>query len=370
MPVGILSAPQHHERTPRIHTDAHGHPLSGASAEAAALYDKALRQFQCYTVDPVAILQQAVADSPRFVMGHAMLAWLMLSASVAGPADLAAASLRTAEGLPATPREQAHLRAAATWAGGRWRAAARALEDLSVAHPRDALALQMGHLLDFFTGNARMLRDRISRALPAWSADLPGFHAILGMHAFGLEECGQYPLAESTGRRAVELDRRDGWAWHAVAHVMEMQGRVDEGIRWLGADSASWSKDNFFAVHNWWRLALYHLERDQIPEVLALFDGPIFGHGPGTAGMPSTTCTRPWPSSSPAAATCCPRFARHSAAPARRPATMRCSRPKSAHRCSSPWWRWPKATTARPHAACAGCGRWRIASVAATPSAT
>ena len=29
--------------------------------------------------------------------------------------------------------------------------------------------------------------------------------------------------------------------------------------------------------HNWWHLALYHLDREQIDEVLALFDGPIFG---------------------------------------------------------------------------------------------
>ena len=53
-----------------------------------------------------------------------------------------------------------------------------------------ALALQMGHLLDFFTGDARMLRDRIARALPAWTDGMPGFHALLGMHAFGLEESG------------------------------------------------------------------------------------------------------------------------------------------------------------------------------------
>ncbi|WP_146909802.1 tetratricopeptide repeat protein [Arenimonas daejeonensis] len=266
-----------------IHTDAHGHPLSGASAQAASLYDQALRQFQCYSGDPVATLQQAVADSPRFVMGHAMLAWLFLTASEAGPAGLAATTLKAAEGLSATPREQAHLRAATAWAEGRWRLAARGLEDISIAHPRDALALQVGHLLDFFTGDARMLRDRISRALPAWSAEQPGYHAILGMHAFGLEECGQYAQAEFVGHRALELDRRDGWAWHAVAHVMEMQDRVDEGIAWLHEDSEAWSKDSFFAVHNWWHLALYHLERDEIPEVLALFDGPIFGHKPATA---------------------------------------------------------------------------------------
>jgi hypothetical protein len=131
--------------------------------------------------------------------------------------------------------------------------------------------------LDFFTGNARMLRDRIARALPAWSRDTPGRHALLGMHAFGLEEMGDYAAAEAAGRQAVALERRDAWAKHAVAHVMEMQGRTQDGIAWMNADPGAWSEDSFFAVHNWWHLALYHLELGDIAAVLRLFDGPIHG---------------------------------------------------------------------------------------------
>ena len=64
---------------------------------------------------------------------------------------------------------------------GRWHAAADTLENVSIDHPRDILALQVGHQIDFFTGNARMLRDRIGRALPAWNASWPGHHdAVLG----------------------------------------------------------------------------------------------------------------------------------------------------------------------------------------------
>ncbi len=75
----------------------------------------------------------------------------------------------------------------------------------------------------------------------------------------------------------VELEPRDGWAQHAVAHVMEMQGRERDGIAWMRADPAAWSTDSFFRVHNWWHLALYHLELGEIDEVLALYDGPIRG---------------------------------------------------------------------------------------------
>jgi tetratricopeptide (TPR) repeat protein len=97
------------------------------------------------------------------------------------------------------------------------------------------------------------------------------------MHAFGLEECGDYARAEARGRRAVELEPRDAWAWHAVAHVLEMQDRRAEGIAWLRSDTDAWSHESSFAVHNWWHLALFHLDRGEIREALELYDGPIRG---------------------------------------------------------------------------------------------
>jgi hypothetical protein len=97
------------------------------------------------------------------------------------------------------------------------------------------------------------------------------------MHAFGLEETADYAAAEASGRRAVELEPRDAWAQHAVAHVMEMQCRQREGIAWMRASPQAWAADNFFQVHNWWHLALYHLELGEVDEVLTLFDGPIYG---------------------------------------------------------------------------------------------
>jgi hypothetical protein len=122
-----------------------------------------------------------------------------------------------------------------------------------------------------------MLRDRIERALPSWDASMPGYHAVLGMHAFGLEETGDYARAESEGRLSVELEPRDAWGQHAVAHVMEMQHRRREGVAWMRRNPEAWSRESFFAVHNWWHLALFHLGLDEIDEVLALFDGPIYG---------------------------------------------------------------------------------------------
>ena len=151
------------------------------------------------------------------------------------------------------------------------------LEDLSIRYPKDLLALQVGHQIDFFTGHSRMLRDRMARAESHWHAGMPGRHAVLAMLAFGLEETADYARAETLGRLSVELEPRDGWGWHAVAHVMEMQNRRRAGIDWLTQQTPAWSEGSFFAGHNWWHLALFHLGLDEIDEAMALLDQRVLG---------------------------------------------------------------------------------------------
>jgi hypothetical protein len=245
-------------------TDLHGHPLSGASAEAREHYERALGLLRLYSGDPLAAAEAALADSPGFAMAYLLKAWLNLLGTE--PAGIDAARTAHAAAAPhcRTAREQGHLAAVGHLVEGRWHEASRALLRVGTDHPHDLLALQAGHQLDFFTGNARLLRDRIARALSDWSPDMPGYHALLGMHAFGLEP-------------------RDGWAQHAVAHVLEMQGRTADGVAWMRGNPDAWSRDSFFAVHNWWHLALYHLDRGETDEVLRLFDGPIFGARSGVA---------------------------------------------------------------------------------------
>jgi hypothetical protein len=257
--------------------DSAGYGVSGATHASLAAFEHASHELRCYIGDPVASIERAIEASPAMTMAHALKAWLYLLGTEPAGLEVARACLRTAGGLPANERERGHLEAARRVLEGRWRSAGQLLEDVSAAYPRDALALQAGHSVDFFTGDSRMLRDRIARALPDWSESLPGYHAALGMYAFGLEECGEYAAAERFGRESVARESRDGWGWHAVAHVMEMQNRPAEGIAWLRGGADAWAPESFFAVHNWWHLAVFHLERGELDEVLRLFDNPIHG---------------------------------------------------------------------------------------------
>jgi len=276
LPVASEAVPATCERheEPIMQFDARGVALTGASAFARDQYDVAVRQFQSYVGDPVATLDAALADSPGFVSGHAFKALALFTMAEKALLPQVQASLDAANACAgnASDRERGVLAATGRLAGGDWHAGALLLDRVLVDSPRDAVALQAGHLMDFFRGDATNLRNRVARVLPHWSADTPGYSYVLGMHAFGLEEMNQYAEAESAGRRALELERCDGWAVHAVTHVMEMQGRIDEGTAWLTDREPDWAPDNGFAFHNWWHLALFHLDAAHYGEALALHD--------------------------------------------------------------------------------------------------
>lgn len=260
-------------------TDAVGLTLTGASPQAAADYRQAVSLYHSLYGAPLPLLERAIADSPGFVMAHVLKADMLLVGTSPDVAAMGAAAVDAARDLTATDRERGHVAAAVQMAAGQFTAAGRILEDLSIAHPLDGVALQAGQLMDFMLGDSRMLRDRITRALPAWSTQTPDYHAILGMLAFGLEETGLYDRAEAAGREAIALEPRNAWAQHAVAHVLEMQDRRADGITWMRTENAAWQKDSLFGVHNWWHLALFHLGLGETEEAMAIYDGPITGDG-------------------------------------------------------------------------------------------
>ena len=58
-----------------------------------------------------------------------------------------------------------------------------------------------------------------------------------------------------------------------MTHVFEMQGRIDEGVRFLEERMGDWAgDDNGFAFHNWWHLALLHLDRGDHAGALEIYD--------------------------------------------------------------------------------------------------
>jgi len=261
--------------------DNQGVPVSTHDRAALERYEAARDQFHSYFGNPLGAIDEALAADPKFVMGHCLRAGMLVTCSEKGALPLARASVEAVESVwhAANERERGHIAAARAWIDGDLEGATDGYGAILHDHPRDTLALQLAHLGDFFLGRSGMLRDRVAQVLPHWSADIPGYGYVLGMHAFGLEETAHYARAEETGQRALALNPRDPWAVHAVAHVMEMQGRLTDGIAWLTTREADWAPDNAFAYHNWWHLALYHLDLGDVARVLEIYDRQVRPHG-------------------------------------------------------------------------------------------
>jgi hypothetical protein len=254
--------------------DAQGNAVSTASHEALAFAEKALWRLMSFYGTPVDELDAAIAADPGWLLPRVMKAGFLLGLTEASLVAEAHAALAEAEPLAAgaNDRERAHLQAVKRVAAGDWAGAGADWERILLAHPRDALALQWALLFDFYRGDARSLRERVARVLPQWSADDALFPYVLGLHAFGLEESNLYGAAEEAGRRALAGTAQVPWAIHAVAHVMEMQGRSAEGRQWLGQWRPHWGEGNGFAGHLGWHEALFALETLDHEGALAPFD--------------------------------------------------------------------------------------------------
>jgi hypothetical protein len=255
-------------------TDAQGLRITGSDESAAAL-DRAISDCFGWKGDPVAQLQDALDQDPDFALGASAIASLFLLGGFRGDHPRVTTALAAAEhagGGGATSRETRHLAAAKTLAAGGIANATNLWESILVDHPTDALALRFAHDAHFCLGQSLSIRDSIARVLPHWDPQGENYGYVLGQYAFGLEEAGELRRAEAVGHAAIALNAEDGWAIHAVAHVLETESRQGEGIAFLRAAHPGWSRAHALAVHNGWHLALYLIELGRTDEVLVGYD--------------------------------------------------------------------------------------------------
>jgi len=253
--------------------DLHGLPIT-TSPEAATAFDRTMLAYLKYKVDAPEHLKRTLAADPEFVLALCLKGYFaMLSYNQASvPRAAEAARAARAHSAEATSRERAHVDALEAWIAGDLERMIAVWEAILAEHPTDVLALRLAHFNNFWLGRPREMAASVERVRPKWGSELPGYGTLLSCRAFALEECGDYADAETAGRAAVDIDPADVWGTHAVAHIMEMQGRHEEGIAWLDGLERHWVGANNLLHHLWWHRALYHLERGEHGEVLALYD--------------------------------------------------------------------------------------------------
>ena len=256
-----------------------------ATSQGAEAYDRALVNLLSFRQSVADDAQHACNVDPVAPMAHVLTAYLGLLSSERADALAAGERLHEVDTRAANERERMHLTAALQLREGDLYGASQTTLKINESFPRDALALFVGHQIDFFTGASQQLESRLASALTAWSpAD--EYHGYLeGMWSFGLEESGRYDESMEVGLRAVERHPTDSWGIHAVTHVNEMRGDYERGLAYLGERTGDWETGTFLNVHIAWHNALFLLEQQDWQGALAMYDRFIRNQQSGNVAM-------------------------------------------------------------------------------------
>lgn len=254
-------------------TDCRGVPISCSDPDLAAALEPLMEDFCAFRGDPVAGASTILEAQPDFIMAHIFKAALLTQAMETRIYGEMLASVEAAEALwpKANERERGHIKALRAWVDGDFFAAVQSWEEVLVIYPLDLLALSMIHLTDVLLGDVVGQRDCVARVFPLWDESIPGYEFVLAYYAFGLEENRDFADAEEHGRRALAMRPDHPYAIHAVAHVLEMQGRQSGGIWFMTSRQKTWADSNF-RNHLWWHLSLFHLDLNQVDRVIEIYD--------------------------------------------------------------------------------------------------
>ncbi|MBP7669615.1 MAG: tetratricopeptide repeat protein [Ferrovibrio sp.] len=255
--------------------DTQGLSVSSDDPEIVGRLNEFDRSFLSYG-KTAAAAWEAAERAPGQPLVAAKAAALALFMQTGDAAANATRFLDRAEGMLATalPRERLWHQAVRAWAKSDLHGAIGLHERIVREFPRDLAAMKLGQVHQFHIGDAEGMLRLAELARPA-NEENPYLH---GMRAFALEECHHLDEAEASARQAIAMLRREPWAHHALAHVMEAQGRAAEGLETMLGFSDCWADCNsFMLTHNWWHAALFAIDCDDPEQALALYDQRVWG---------------------------------------------------------------------------------------------
>lgn len=256
--------------------DAQGLEVSTDSYEAVDAISSFTSQALSYGKEALNVVKQGLVSDPTCAMLHAYAAAYFLSQESEQARKQAIGHLQAAINYSAniTKREKLYIQAISAWAIKKIDVAIALHETITDKYPRDLISVQQGQYHYFYLGDKERLLSIAQKVLPQNEDN----YFLYGMVAFGLEQCHRYKQAEAMGRTATFYNRNDAWAHHAVAHVMEAQARINEGITWMENLADTWADCNsMLYTHNWWHIALYYIERGEYQKVLHLYNTHIWG---------------------------------------------------------------------------------------------
>ncbi|HET7342517.1 MAG TPA: hypothetical protein VFL90_13730 [Methylomirabilota bacterium] len=245
--------------------DAYGLPVTTASADALATYDRAVRALLGWEATALPLFRATAAADPALALAHAGAAvCLFLEERFAETREATEAARAAAAGQ--SEREKSHVNALTLWTSGKVDEAVAAMRAHLASWPRDAMVLQRLYYVYFWQGRFPDMLALTEALLPHY----PGDSFVLGLHAFALEEAGRCPEAVRVADRALALNPRDAWAVHALAHALYESADFDTGVTRLPPAIHPCRGLNWFKNHLLWHLALIHFARGEYERAAAM----------------------------------------------------------------------------------------------------
>lgn len=259
-------------------TDHYGHPITGCSPQAVALFDEYVANFLAYG-NRLRVIFAAADLEPEAPLINAHAAAVHMALEAASGYRHARPYLDRAlkRAHLATRRERLFIEGVEQWWLGEPRKAALAFATVAERWPGDISAGKWSQYHFFNLGEHPPMLD-VARSILTAHGETAYAH---GMLAFALEQTHDIAGAEAAGRRALALNRQEPWAQHAIAHVLETEGRVREGIEFLEGHADTWRQTGvFIREHNFWHLALFYMDEERPARVLEIFDRHLWGEWP------------------------------------------------------------------------------------------
>jgi len=227
--------------------------------------------------DAMTLLTSALTADPECAYTQAIYGLMLAAARKASLAPQVSEALKQANAYikSSSKREQNYVAALEAIVAGNPLSAASIYESILEQHPNDLLALTFLQGELFWAGDMQRSAKSSHAIAIHWQTNTPDYAAFLASRAFDLEEINELDAAEVAGRKAIELDKHNIWAAHAVTHVLYMQNRADDGVSWLEGLNGNWEHANQMQFHLWWHHCLFLIEQGQYGDVLALYDSHV-----------------------------------------------------------------------------------------------
>ncbi len=254
--------------------NAHGLLFTCTNPEAVAALDRTLRSYIAFDKGTGAEMKAMLTLDSAMPMARVVRGSFLMLMGVGALVEKARAEAEAVaqEVAVLEPREAMHAEALAAWAGGSLMKATALWTAIMMEWPRDILAVKLANFGSFYLGRSRQVRDGPAAVIDHWDRGEQEYSYLLSLHAFGLEECGDYAQAERLVREALAINARDPWGVHALAHVLEGTERAEEGIEAVAGLQPQWSEANNFRYHVAWHLALFHFEKGDLDGALDVYD--------------------------------------------------------------------------------------------------